>query len=71
MSHAFTRLHYHIAFSTKDPKAFIKPDLKDRLYAYIIGIVNNLDGVSRPSAASKTTSIYWPTARQKLLSQTF
>jgi REP element-mobilizing transposase RayT len=45
MSHAYTRLHYHIVFSTKERKTFIKPDLKDRLYGYMIGIMNNLDGV--------------------------
>ena len=45
MSHAYTRLHYHIVFSTKERKTFIKPDLKDRLHAYMVGIVNNLDGI--------------------------
>jgi REP element-mobilizing transposase RayT len=45
MSHAYTRLHYHIVFSTKERKTFIKPDLKQRLYAYMVGIVNNLDGI--------------------------
>jgi putative transposase len=45
MSHAYARLHYHIVFSTKERKSFIKPELKDRLHAYMVGIVNNLDGV--------------------------
>jgi REP element-mobilizing transposase RayT len=45
MSHAYSRLHYHIVFSTKERKTFIKPDLKDRLHAYMVGIVNNLDGI--------------------------
>ncbi|MEX2174419.1 MAG: IS200/IS605 family transposase [Pirellulaceae bacterium] len=45
MSHAYARLHYHIVFSTKQRQTFIKSDLKDRLYGYLIGIVNNLDGV--------------------------
>jgi REP element-mobilizing transposase RayT len=45
MSHAYTRLHYHIVFSTKERKTFIKLDLKDRLYAYMVGIVSNLDGI--------------------------
>lgn len=45
MSHAYSRLHYHIVFSTKERKAFIKADLKDRLYGYMIGIVNNLGGI--------------------------
>ena len=46
MSHAFARLHYHIVFSTKDRKAFIQPEIKERLYGYVIGIVNNLGGVA-------------------------
>jgi len=45
MSHAYSRLHYHIVFSTKERKSFIKADMKSRLYGYIVGIVNNLDGV--------------------------
>jgi REP-associated tyrosine transposase len=45
MSHAYSRLHYHIVFSTKERKKLIKPDFKSRLYGYMIGIVNNLDGI--------------------------
>jgi len=45
MSHTFARLHYHIVFSTKDRQPLIAPDIKDRLYGYLIGIVNNLNGV--------------------------
>jgi putative transposase len=44
MSHAFARLHYHLVFSTKERKTYIKTEFKDRLYAYISGIVYNLDG---------------------------
>src|SRR5436190_5816242 len=45
MSHAYARLHYHIVFSTKERQTFIKPEIQSRLYAYMIGIVNNLGGV--------------------------
>lgn len=45
MSHAYTRLHYHIVFSTKERKTFIKPEIKSRLYGYMVRIVNNLDGI--------------------------
>lgn len=45
MSHAYARLHYHLVFSTKNRLPIIKPDLKDRLYGYMKGIVFNLDGV--------------------------
>lgn len=45
MSHAYSRLHYHLVFSTKERKTYIKPEIKDRLHAYMKGIVFNLDGV--------------------------
>ena len=45
MSHAYARLHYHIVFSTKERQTFIKPEIQSRLYAYMVGIVNNLGGV--------------------------
>ena len=45
MGHAYSRLHYHLVFSTKERKTFIKPDLKPRLHAYLAGIIRNLDGV--------------------------
>jgi len=44
MSHAYSRLPYHIVFSTKERKTFIKVDMKSRLHGYMIGIVNNLGG---------------------------
>ena len=45
MSHAYSRLHYHLVFSTKERKPFIKAEIKDRLYAYMSGIIFNLGGV--------------------------
>jgi putative transposase len=45
MSHAYSRLHYHIILSTKERQRLMSRDVKDRLYGYLIGIVNNLDGV--------------------------
>jgi REP element-mobilizing transposase RayT len=45
MSHAYSRLHYHLVFSTKDRKRLFVPEIKDRLYAYMNGIIRNLDGV--------------------------
>lgn len=45
MSHAYSRLHYHLVFSTKERKRLIVPEIKERLYAYMIGIIRNLDGV--------------------------
>lgn len=45
MSHAYSRLHYHLVFSTKERKTYIKPEIKDRLHTYMKGIIFNLDGV--------------------------
>ena len=45
MSHTYARLHYHIVFSTKERKTFIKADLKDQLHGYMIGIINNIGGI--------------------------
>ena len=45
MSHAYSRLHYHLVFSTKERKRLIVPEIKDRLHAYMNGIIFNLGGV--------------------------
>jgi REP element-mobilizing transposase RayT len=39
-------LHYHVVFSTKDRRPLIAPEWRDRLPAYIGGVVRNLDGVA-------------------------
>jgi hypothetical protein len=33
MSHAYSRLHYHPIFGTKERKRLIVPEIKDRLHA--------------------------------------
>jgi REP element-mobilizing transposase RayT len=38
-------LHYHLVFSTKDRIAYIHRDWRDRLHAYMGGIVRDLGGV--------------------------
>lgn len=38
-------LHYHIVFSTKERVAQIHPDWRDRLHAYLGGIVRDLGGI--------------------------
>src|SRR5687768_13733535 len=45
MSHAYCRLHYHLIFSTKNRLRTITPEIKPKLYAYAVGIVQNLGGV--------------------------
>jgi putative transposase len=44
MSHAYHRLHFHLVFSTKNRLRLITPQIKPKLYAYTVGIVQNLDG---------------------------
>jgi REP element-mobilizing transposase RayT len=39
-------LHYHIVFSTKDRVRTIRPEWRERLHAYLDGIVQNIGGVS-------------------------
>lgn len=44
MPSAYTSLHYHIIFSTKDRRAHITPALQQRLYPCIGGIIRNARG---------------------------
>lgn len=45
MAQTYTRLLYHIVFSTKDRRPFIAPKLKTDLHPYLGGIVKRLKGV--------------------------
>ena len=38
-------LHYHLVFSTKDRVPLIMPAWRERLHAFLGGIVNQLDGI--------------------------
>jgi len=46
MSHSYTRLLYHIVYSTKERVACIGDDLKPRLHAYLGGIVGEMKGTA-------------------------
>jgi REP element-mobilizing transposase RayT len=41
MANTYTSLFYHIVFSTKNRVAFIRPDIEERVWAYISGIARN------------------------------
>ena len=41
----FFSLHYHIVFSTKERRPFIKPEWQPRLRAYLRGIIKGMNGV--------------------------
>jgi putative transposase len=43
MAQTLTSLYYHIVFSTKNRVDLIRPEIEDELYAYIGGIMRNLD----------------------------
>jgi REP-associated tyrosine transposase len=44
MPHTFTNLLTHVIFSTKDRKPVIAPGIKERLHAYMCGIIREMDG---------------------------
>ncbi|MCB9851103.1 MAG: IS200/IS605 family transposase [Phycisphaerales bacterium] len=44
MPQSYTCCHYHIVFSTKGRARLITDNVRDRLYAYMAGIVHGLDG---------------------------
>lgn len=44
MAHSFSKLYYHIIFSTKNRQRTIVPEIEDRLHGYIGGIVNGIEG---------------------------
>jgi REP element-mobilizing transposase RayT len=41
MANTYTSLFYHIVFSTKNRGAFIRPDIEERVWAYLSGIARN------------------------------
>ncbi|MCU0706817.1 MAG: IS200/IS605 family transposase [Pirellula sp.] len=47
MSSTFLSLHYHLVFSTKERRPWIKDDWRERLFEYLGGIVNGLKGVAQ------------------------
>ena len=46
MAHTYTNLLTHFVFSTKGREPTLEPDLKQRLFPYMGGIVRELDGVA-------------------------
>ncbi|MEA2559328.1 MAG: REP-associated tyrosine transposase [Acidobacteriota bacterium] len=45
MSDTYTKLQYHLVFSTKNRGALIHPPLRDELYAYLGGILRGQGGI--------------------------
>jgi REP element-mobilizing transposase RayT len=46
MANTYCRLHFHLVFATKNRLRTIEPEIEPRLHAYIVGILNNLDGAA-------------------------
>ena len=46
MSHTYTRLLYHIVFSTKERRPLIRDEWRPRLHSWLGGVVRKLDGVA-------------------------
>jgi putative transposase len=44
MAGTYTKLYYHIVFSTKSRQPFITPAIEDGLYKYVAGIIRGLEG---------------------------
>lgn len=45
MASTHLSLHYHIVFSTKDRAPIISSEWRDRLHAYLGGVIKNVEGV--------------------------
>ena len=46
MSRTYTSLLSHVVFSTKDREPMLTPEIRERLFPYMGGIVRNLEGVA-------------------------
>ena len=46
MGSTFFSLHYHIVFSTKERRPFIKPEWDRDLHSYLGGIIRRMNGVA-------------------------
>src|SRR5947209_4063186 len=44
MAHSFSKLLYHVIFSTKNREPWLEPEWRPQLFAYVAGIVNELNG---------------------------
>jgi hypothetical protein len=42
----YTKLYYHIVFSTKNRQPFFSAEFEDRLHKYIAGIIRGVEGTS-------------------------
>ncbi|NNE66140.1 MAG: hypothetical protein HKN33_06195 [Pyrinomonadaceae bacterium] len=55
LANTFASLYYHVVFSTKNRKYFLKPDKEERIWDYLGGIARNWMQFLSKSEGSKTT----------------
>ena len=59
MSSTHLSLHYHLVFSTKVRRPLIRELWRERLHAYLGGIVRNSEASLVPLEGHRTMSTYW------------
>ena len=64
-------LHSHLVFSTNDRMPWIAPDWRERLHAYLGGIVKGLDGTPLAVGGLLITFIYLWGSSRRIVSITF
>ena len=46
MARTYTKLFYHLVFSTKNRESWISPSVENELHKYIAGIIRHIEGTS-------------------------
>jgi hypothetical protein len=63
MANTYTSLHYHIVFSTENRELWIKPELEDRVWTYLGGILGFSDQRERIGPGRAAARIGWRPCR--------
>ena len=66
MRNTYSKLNYHLVFSTKNRIPLIAETVRDELYGYIGGILRGNGGVLWLPEACRTMSIFWRDGDQHL-----
>jgi len=56
MASTYLSLHYHLIFGTKNHEPLITPAWRDRLHAYLGGVIRTLDGPLAPLPCASRTA---------------
>ena len=71
MGSTFFSLHYHIVFSTKERRPFIKNTWQPDLHSYLGGIINGMKGVAETVGGVRITFTSWLVSGRCIASQMF